>query len=210
MLQEADARDASWGFALWHRLTAHSLVNSHACRRAGLFPTLLERFAAAAQPSDAPGAPPPPPAALLVRLALLMQVRCPALSMRASCAAFSKVCALPSPSDARALLVRLALLMQVRCLPVDSLVRCPLHESLMRCPFNEGCVRCPLVERCSCAWRSSCRCAALPLCRCHGNPSQRSQRKCPRHNCRCSEDTQVAVESHEVCIGVFCHPILSL
>lgn len=105
LLQEADSADAAWGLAVWYRLVATSLVNAHACHRAGLFPLLLqwlEGAPAAAQGDaaaenghaaaaddgaspkgaadashDAPPAQPRHPR-LQVRLALLLQVRPPA------------------------------------------------------------------------------------------------------------------------------------
>ena len=46
MLQEASEADALWGLALWYRLTAESLPNATACKKAGLFPFLLGWFAA--------------------------------------------------------------------------------------------------------------------------------------------------------------------
>jgi hypothetical protein len=92
MLKEADESDAAWGLALWYRLAADSLVNAHACKRADLFPFLLEWFAAThPAPGGAGGRQPtagsgsalaPPSPRLQIRLAALMQVLAPhAMSM---------------------------------------------------------------------------------------------------------------------------------
>jgi hypothetical protein len=42
LLREADLNDALWGLAVWYRLAVGSLVNAHACQRAGVFPLLLD------------------------------------------------------------------------------------------------------------------------------------------------------------------------
>ena len=87
LLQEADAADAAWGLAVWYRLVATSLVNAHACHRAGLFPLLLQWLegapaaAAAVEDGESPRGPAetaptqPPDPRLQVRLALLLQAR---------------------------------------------------------------------------------------------------------------------------------------
>ena len=57
LLQEAELQDSTWGLAVWYRLVTGSLVNAHACHRAGLFPLLLSWLAAASRPPHDPSAP---------------------------------------------------------------------------------------------------------------------------------------------------------